>query len=281
MYREVNCPECHYSFPDGQLFCPHCNRPSRFPNIVVAERPEQVAALEKRYQVALADARDRDCEAVLTLFEQRVLEASEAVVCRSVLETLRVVESDRVLFSTYYHLIEDEQVLPRTDEWRRARELADEVLHGSFAKRNIYFAALALGGEGLANYGPCSWVLAERMIDFRTTVFEENSAVFFRKKAIRKADVQTLGYRAVWQRRGKLAACKLGSRLRQKTSESEFANILCKTGKDSGQDDFVEAHVFGSMTYRAIDRIVVRRNRLKPWQVEALEELNQLNLDWR
>lgn len=137
MYEDAVCTECGYSFPFDREQCPHCGRPSRFPNVALAERPAEVAALEQRYQEAFKKAQKRKSADVLTAFEDRVGSASEAVLCRGERDTLQLVSSDRQLFATYHGLFDGGVKLPATDEWRPRREQAEAMLFGrSLARRS-------------------------------------------------------------------------------------------------------------------------------------------------
>lgn len=273
MYEDAVCEYCAFSFPFDRAQCPHCARPSRFPNVVLAERPEETSALLQRYQTALKKAEKRGSGEVARNFEAKVGSASEAILCRGEIDSLGLGRNDRQLFGTYYGLFEGGVKLPATDDWRGRRELADTVLFGSFIKNEIRHAALSLHGEGLQSFGPCSWVLAERMIDFRASVFEENSANFLKRKGLKNIDKPPVGFRANWASRGLLALAKLADRLKKSTQEAEFPQVLLAAGATSEADDFVEVHIYGSMSYRTFDRLVVRKDRVESWFEEALKTM--------
>jgi len=137
--------------------------------------------------------------------------------------------------------------------------LTDEALFPGY-KEHIRFAALTLTSQGLVNFGECSFVLKSGMIAHRASVFEENSVRWMERHGIRVAEAHDLprGYRAPWDDRGKLAVAKLGSRIDDTTSPTEFSEILLENGATSGTDDFVEVHIYGPMTIRTVEHVHVR-----------------------
>src|ERR1700722_12774357 len=95
-----NCPDCHFSIPQDWTTCPHCARPSRFPNVLMAEETEERNALDGRYQQAIRDANTGDRQTVVQRFEA-ALETSQAVINRPFEEVLRLATNDKLLFATY------------------------------------------------------------------------------------------------------------------------------------------------------------------------------------
>ncbi|MGI0014715.1 MAG: hypothetical protein ACREBU_14930 [Nitrososphaera sp.] len=85
-------------------------------------------------------------------------------------------------------------------------------------------------------------------------------------KAVKIADVDSLprGYRAVWSKRGNLAVAKLGCRINHTTRAADFSELLLRQGATSAEDEFIEVHIFGPMTIRTIERVVVKRKKRQP-----------------
>src|SRR6185295_8909257 len=100
------------------------------------------------------------------------------------------------------------------------------------------------------------------MIAHRATVFEENSATFLKRHAYEPP----IGHRAAWGERGKLCVAKLAARIGPGTPEAQFPGILVRTGATSAEDDFVEVHIWGPMSLRTVERIVVTRTPKKALQ---------------
>jgi hypothetical protein len=245
--------------------CPHCARPSRFPNVLLAEDLEERKALDARYQLAHEHAKRRAAHAVLQELELRV-KASEAVIARPFEEVARLARSDRQLYATYYQLTQLR--IPPGDVWDILRSQADTGVFGDRVKPEIRFAALTLDGEGLTNYGNCSIVLKEEMIAHRASVFHENSVMFMMKNG----NIVERGFRAPWEERYRVCVAKLADRVQATTSISDFPRLLLKQGTPE-TDEFVEVHVYGSLTVRAFGRVVMKPKKRQPMksQMQALQ----------
>ena len=257
MASSINCSFCHNEVPAPSQACPHCGRPGNFWNVIAANEPEERETLDRRYQAARRDASDRNVEAALDAFENAVAD-SKAAISRYYSEVLRLVSSTRQLYGTYYQLREANLRLPDGSDWDIVRELADSVLFPNY-KDQIRFGALTLDRRGLSNYGDCSIVLREKMIADRTSVFEENSARFVERHAIRisrKSKVPQ-GHRATWSQRARLGVAKLHSKIDSTTTRDKYSDILLKTGATSADDDFIEVHVFGPITVLTMERVIV------------------------
>jgi hypothetical protein len=257
MPLSISCAECTNEIPQPAERCPHCGRPGVFWNVIAAEYPAERAALERRYQAAKADAVSRNANRNLQDFENAVA-GSKAVIARSEIEVQRLASGNRQLYATYYELTEAGISLPAGDEWDMLRELADTVLFWK-SKKHIRFGALSLDGVGLPNYGPCSLVLREEMISHRSSVFEENSAVFMERRKIKIAREPKVpkGYKATWGERGKLCVAKLAAEIDSNTASDKYFRILLKQGVTSEDDEFVEVHIWGPMTVLTMEQVIV------------------------
>ncbi len=257
MPLSILCPECTNEIPQPAERCPHCGEPGFFWNVLAAEDSTEQAALERRYQAAKRDAMSRGADEILQDFESAVAQ-SKAVIARSEIEILRLASSSRQLYATYHELIGEGIRLPTGDDWDMLRELADTVLFWK-SKKHIRFGALSLNGIGLRNFGSCSMVLRDEMISHRTSVFEENSAVFMERHEIRIAREPKVpkGYKAAWKDRGKLSVAKLGANIDSGTGPDKYYVLLLRDGSPSENDEFVEVHIFGPMTVLTMEQVIV------------------------
>ncbi len=278
--KSAPCQHCQFAVPhDRPNSCPHCAGPGPFPNVLQAEEPEERQVLDSRYQQARQDADARGAMQIFQQFET-ALQASEAVIARPFAEVARLAKSDKQLYATYYQLTP--LCIPAGDKWEVLRSIADTALFGDRVKAEIRFGALTLDGEGLTNYGNCSIVLKEEMIAHRASVFHENSVMFMKNRDIKIWDAPKLprGYRAAWNDRHRICAAKLANRLNSATPPAEFPRLLLKPGTPE-TDEFVEVHIFGSLTVRTFGRVIVRRKKRQPKKsvLQALEvDLAQYNV---
>lgn len=254
------CEFCKNSLPRSASLCPHCGRPGLYPNVEDAEDDAERAALDRRYKTGLTESADRKADSILKDFEAAAAE-SKAVLSRSVGEVLKLANSDRDLFGTYYQLKKAGLRLPAGEDWDYRRTVADAALFLGF-EEHITFAALSLDGVGLSNYGECSIVLRSEMIEHRASVFEENSVVFVeRRRVAQKKGKAPRGYRAPWSDRGKLCAAKLYTAIHSDTTRDRYARLLMREAANPEEDQFVEVHIFGPWTVRSIEQVSLSKRR--------------------
>ncbi len=269
------CPFCKNDIPRSEARCPHCAQPGRFPNVLDASDEAECQALDQRYRAAIRDGDDRGCGQLIRQFEAEAA-SSRAVIARSVPEVDRLASSDSQLYATYYELIRAGVRLSTGEKWDRLRVATDGALFGEKNKDQIRFAALTLDGMGLDNYGECSLVVRNEMIAHRSSVFEENSVKFMERHKIGLAAVNDLprGYRAPWEDRSKLCTAKLAVALDKTSQPDDFPKLLLKQGESSDDDDFVEVHIWGPMSVRTFEHVIVRRKQRRPRMtiLKALEE---------
>ncbi len=258
MPEKPHCAECHNEISRSASICPHCGRPGLYPNVRAAEDPEEIAALEDRYRAAIVEASGRGAGDGLREFEAVVGE-SKAVLARSANELQRLATSDKQIYATYYALLHAGVLAYEDDRWSLLRALADTAMFPGY-KENIRFAALTLTEEGLANYGKCFIILRTEMIAHRASAFEENSTLFMEHHDIRlsRADDLPRGYRATWPERSKLAVAKLSRRVDAGTGADEYSSLLLRSGATTGDDEFIEVHVWGPMTARTFEQVTVK-----------------------
>jgi len=207
---------------------------------------------------------------VLQRFLEEVNYKSEAVIARPAAEVFRLATSDRELYANFYGLIDAGTRLPNGGHWDSVRETVDSKFFPYF-KEHIRFGALTLNGKGLANYGDCFILLRDDMVGHRSTVFEENTINFCEKKNIALLDGIPIGHTATWLRRGQLAATKLWSKLHGEMIPLDFQRVLMSPATTSADDDFIEVHIYGSISIRSVSSVSIDRNKSSV-KIRALRE---------
>ncbi len=256
----MTCSFCSEPIPEVVTECPHCGRPSLFPNVIAAAKPEEEAALTARVVQSHAKADARGTTDKVTEFAA-ALASGEAVLNRYFGELFRLAWSDDQIYSTYYQRVNAGMQIPEGDSWNRLRGIADSILFGDKNKASIRFAALSLDGIGLEKYGECSMTLKTPMIAHRASVFEGNSVIFMERHDVggRGNFVVPPGFRAPWERFVDLCLAKLTEKLLPDTPSAAFPGILLVSGSTPGDDEFVEVHIWGSLTMCSFRRVVVRQ----------------------
>jgi hypothetical protein len=185
------------------------------------------------------------------------VDLSRVVICRHLGDLERLAAGERQGLSSYYQQVEAEARWPEDNEWDELRERIDGALFPGY-KDQIRFGALTCSDVGVLSYGAYSLILRTPLVAHRTTVFEENSIVFVLKRSVdMKAKAPFLGFRATWEDRGKLVAAKLAPQVNAATSRADVPGLLLRQHKDPFQQDFVEAHIHGSLTIRTVEHVTL------------------------
>lgn len=282
----MNCSRCTNDFEMPAERCPHCAEPCPYvANVWAASRPEDVSALERRYQAALQDAATRGCALVVQAFEAK-LSGSKAVIARHLHDVERLAFSDKEVHATFHLALDAGMRLPDGDAWNELRIVAERALFPRY-EAQIRFAVLSLDDLGPLSYGAWSITLRTPMIERRASTFEENNLIFTRnhKVPIDGADAAFRGFRATWANRGKLGIAKLGGAITATTQPSDFAGLLLQQVGGTGTDEFIEVHIWGPMTMRTAEKVVLTKTKdsrrlAKKSRVDALREsLKKLKVD--
>lgn len=275
------CESCHNTVPRSAHICPHCGVAGDYPNVRDAKAPEEEAALERRYLHAKAESVRLNVNAHCEVFENTTRQTRAAIAC-SANQIQRLATSDDEIYATYYEWIEAGARSHVDDKWSILRDLADGALFPGY-KKDIRFAALTLDDRGVSNYGPCSILLRTGMIAHRATVFEENSTVFMEHQGIKlgEADHLPCGYRATWENRHKLCLAKLYNEIREGMGPADYAAVLIKQGATTGDDQFIEVHIWGPLTARTMEQVTINPRKISAEQVIAMaleEKLGNLSV---
>jgi hypothetical protein len=145
---------------------------------------------------------------------------------------------------------------PHPDVLSRLRPIIDEAFFPGYYK-NIRFAALTMDERGLQNYGPCTIVLRSTFIADRSSVFDGNTLMRLLHEDPPLSQLVNIpsGHRALWSRRGSLALSAFGRELILDSRSDNFPKILLETGSDRSNDRFIEVHIWGIITSRAIESV--------------------------
>lgn len=251
------CDHCHFQMPSSADRCPHCGLPGIFPNVRAAELQQEVQALGARYSSSLEDAQRRTAESAVLDFERHVAN-SEAVISMPIEEALRLANSENHAYITYYQQQKSGAKLLQDGRWDLPRAITDNLLFLGYHE-HIRFGALTTNERGLRNYGKCFVLLHSHMIGHRSSVFEMNSVRFIQAQATNVTSGHTLpyGYRSNWINRGVLSVPKLADKIEHNTPSASYPDILMRNGSSTDSDDFVEVHIYGSITVRTLKSVRV------------------------
>jgi len=258
-----SCAECGYNIPPSSDCCPTCGRPSLFPNVRAASDSREVGALASRYASAAERASERGLLDHLQKLQQAIQQDAIAVITMDIGELERVARSDQALFITYYAAVSGGFRNPGAGFFDALRGPAEEALFQGY-KEKINFAALALDGNGLRNYGNTSVTLRTELIAYRASLYESNNVIHtVITQDLRMGDAASMpaGHRATWDGRDKLVVVKHANHLESEAQMKPdvFATVLLHNGATTRDDDFVEVHIYGPMSVYTISKVRIAR----------------------
>jgi hypothetical protein len=246
----LECPRCTVVIPEVSEKCLTCGYYAGPPNVRAAQLPEELAALEERYQNCLLTARSNGSIATLERFSKAV-EASTAVINVDAEFLFSFVNNRNALYANYEHGVSGHLRKPAEFPHDVTRRTVGSILFGGNAGEIIY-AALSLTNFGPQSYGPYALTLKEVAISERATVLENNSFDFVRKHELVPGDSRPPGFVATWRDRSKLAVAKLASYISAETTNDEFESLIMSSTGNRGTDELLEVHVFGTFDINAI-----------------------------
>jgi len=262
----MECRNCGFAVPPSKRDCQACGTDNGYPNVRLAQRPEEILQLAKRVEHAEVSTSARKCKDVLDRFGEAVL-GSHAVMAHSLGGILNILESDRRNYTSYMQQVRSGSRVPEENEFDDIRPQFESALFPNFHE-NILFACLAIRTDAfLTGYGSYALILKTNMIEQRATVFEENPYSFFRKLGLRVVDRIPPGYRATWAHRDLIAKAKLHAEISSGTRDEEFTDILLRDRGGSANSDYIEVHVFGTINRNSIERVVCHRPKHRADQV--------------
>lgn len=244
---------CGSDIPDTEERCPTCGFNAGPPNVRAAERPEEVQALEERYQRALELATMNGCLPTLEKFDLAVKQAFTVLNVR--LNFLHYfVTSESSLYVNYEGGVRGGLRKPASLYNDFARRGVSATLFGSYADRIIY-AALSLDGLGLTSYGAYAIKLRDVAVKTRATILENNSFHFRKRHNIQPGDQPPLGYIATWDNKAKLAVAKTAEYITANTREEDFPRLLLSSSDDREKDEFMEVQIYGTFDLNAVESV--------------------------
>ncbi len=217
----------------------------------MAEKAEEIEALEARYLQALLDAEERGVLDKVEEFEAEVQTMSQAVVGMNIDTLCRLATSTNEIYSNYQLMVHAQTRRPASLSNDQRRLAVDGKLWGTFGSE-IRYAALSLDRKGLSSYGNCSATLRNLHVEHRASILEKNSYEFVEASP---SQPLPLGFRSTWKNRHRVAVAKCAERINAATLKEEFAVILMESGTARYQDDFIEVHIFGPFDFKAIEAI--------------------------
>jgi hypothetical protein len=242
---------------------------------------DERAALSRRLVEAERDLATKECSDVGERFRNAIRQ-STAVICCNVSRALSLLQSDNLLYASFYELVSGGIRRPEETAVETDRLLADDLLFPHY-REQIHFAALTLDGRGVHAYGACALLLKEGSIAHRATVFETNSVYFCRKHLLRIGSKIPPGHRAAWEMRDELALVKHKDDLTPDLGDEQFSQLLMRNADSDTHQDFIEVHIYGSLHRAAVQSVLCSQTQsvIDNLLANFLQQLaEQANIGW-
>jgi len=250
--KQAECAERHIAL----RICPDCGADLGFPNVRQARKGAD--ALLARYDCAKLD--NLASTAKIDEFEQAVQQLSNVVLAVRYDFLITMLNSEKLLYANYHKNVESDGRLPADPPDHARRVDADNLVFGAYMKE-ISICALSLNQSGAWGFGPYHLTIDIGMIGARIIFTHKNTFRYqewFEEIALpdgHKTWREKLGFLAEWSTKAKLAVAKLASALSPQTPREEFPKLILKSDGARDSEDYIEGHVFGPFTRRAISHV--------------------------
>ena len=226
------CAKCGGDVAAHLRYCPACSTDAGFPNVRYATDVSERLALKQRLEAAQISVAARGCEQAWRDFIAAAAD-SRAILSRDLGALDTLVKSENALYIGFHKQVRSGARVAEQNQWDHGRTAAESTVLPLFFE-HVNYAALSLDGRGLAAYGEYFISLKTRLIEDRSSVFEENPFTFCRRHRIIAGEAAPLGYRAPWASRGELAGAKLYPKINAVTTKNEYPQILLSPGSGTG-----------------------------------------------
>lgn len=268
------CSICNFEYDESQPACVHCGLPANFPNVLAADKLEQTSAIDNEYDEAINKA-GPGVDSILKDFEEAVKRESLTVLVRPLAEVLNFFDRLSNYHQTFHQRLHTGAVGFDGGPHDENRPTVDAKLFPRYHEM-ITFAALSIKETGVTGaYGKCHMVLKASMTNHRASVFKGNSYEVLKSLDVNSTDPVPKGLRTTWERRGKLAVSKFAPKFTASTTKADFPVIL-----NDGANDFIEVHIFGSISHRTIEKVGVVMSSLGEIDILIADALKQKITFW-
>lgn len=268
------CDHCNFEYDESQTACRHCGLPAKFPNVLAANKDDQINIIENDYDEVINTART-GVDSILRDFEEAVRHASQIVLVRPLAEVANLFDRLSNFHQTFHQRLRTGAVGFDGGPYDENRTCVDGKLFPGYHEM-VTFAALGIKGTGVTGvYGKCHMVLKASMTNHRASVFKGNSYEVLKSLGVKLTDPVPKGFRTTWERRGKLAVSKYAPKFTLTTTKADYPTIL------NDGDDFIEVHVFGSISHHTIEKVRVAKSSLDvDYEVHAAAALKKKIDKW-
>ena len=272
---EEHCPRCGAIASPALRDCVSCSADLGAPNVRAVRRPEELAALDRRYDLARTAASSQGVVAEFDSFVGAVQSRSHVVLAIDTHFARKLFSDSRALYVPYDRQVRSAVRLPAGSGNDTTRTMVGAALFGSYADQIIY-GVLSIGFAGLPTYGPVFIGLRDVAVQYRVSFLEENSYRFFDRHKITTKGGVPRGYKGAWESRGRLAGAKYATKITAGQTDAVWPVLLVCPGASRDEDEFIEAHIHGVFNGEAVASIGACRASLSRDERRDLEVLAEV-----
>lgn len=242
--------------------------------MLAANRPEETSVIDNEYDGVVNNAAPGIC-ATLKNFEAAVRNESQTVLVRPLAEVANLFDRLNNFHQTFHQRLRTGAVGFDGGKYDENRPAVDGKLFPRYHEE-ITFAALSIKETGVSGpYGKCHMVLKTHLTQHRASVFKGNSYEVLESLGVKLTEPVPKGLRTTWERRGKMAVSKFSGKFTATTTDAEFPTIL-----NDGNNDFIEVHIFGSISHRTIEKVGINKAALEDGEKYIAEALKGKIAKW-
>ncbi len=249
-------PDCQAENERNADICRECGHSLGFVNVNLLSDPYFQTGLAERYKVVMAGVQVAEVQR----FEAVIDQEGKAVINMSS-ELLYLMVNENENYLSYQRGVEQGKIIKRTFQHDRFQCIVESAFYG-FDGRNLVYAALSLDDNGVSSYGNVSVVLKTRNIEKRSTFFERDTFLLFDdlvEKGWKVKEIIPAGHCGTWNERDKIAAIKHGAEIQEGHQTADFVAIIMKNGDEKTCDEFIELHIFNTVTPKNFEKITFQK----------------------
>lgn len=248
-----DCPSCGYPLSAQLRHCSYCQQDVGFPNVRLASKPQYTDYLLQRYSELCTRIIVTPDGVALDVILAKIEAASGVVICTTPSACLSLMDNN-LAFVNYHAMVEVGMREPAVEKFDKTRHGVDGILFGGYASE-IIFGVLSMNQLGLDTYGDFHLRIENLAVKHRTSFISCNSYKLVNSQQLKPGMSIPEGELADWDHRGYLAILKHQDEL---SSNNAIEDVLIRSDHiDRSNDDFIEAHIFGTISAAAVQSAVL------------------------
>ncbi len=248
------CVNCSRPLDPRGSICDHCTTQNDPPNVRLAKKPDELAALDNNYSKIVA-ARTANQRAAVALIETFIKKEQRVAVARSAVEVAQFLSKPNSLYQTYHQQVFSNGRYAGTGPIDTIRVQFENAALPNLADKTV-FGSLSVADKGQPDFGNTTMILSHEACKPRTTFFWGNPYVLSKTMKVNVGETFPLGYRSTWDDGYKLVTCKHYGEIDCRSLSSAECHDLLNKPTTAGDPDYIEAHYWKGFPASVVSKIV-------------------------